>query len=289
MLRLVCSVLLFCYALLVVSGLTGCEYDTINNYACAEGVSDGGCAMGQYGDDDGGIFTDESKLADSNKFVQGAGPSNLVDVVTRGNIPQLVTVNLASPAGALSQPVGPPAGTYGETVAILSFGVGSAPFVAEVDMGTGTQFSMLINRLRVDAEFRTLQGAATPASPSSLVLAASVGQGVIAVPRTPTRTLNQTYPAPSPGMPPFPAAGYYVNFTIPAFAKSMTIYARSTTGTPQLQVTVFGLSNNGIFSAPIITSPSQEIPLPNEARTISLVNVGTVNIFDIRIVFALAL
>jgi hypothetical protein len=251
---------------------------------------------GFYGDDDEGredrsnsIFTADSNTANSSNIVQGAAPITLVDVVTADNVPQLVTVNLAAPVGGVTVPAIPSPASYAETIALLDFGVGSSPYHAEVDYGTGIQFAMLINRLKISAEFRTLDGTLTPAVPPSLLLAASVGPGTVSVVRAPTRTLAYTWVAPSVGMPPSPAVGSYVVFTVPMFAKSMISHARATAGVPVLAVTTFSAMYKIISATPVVVWPSEEIWLPGDARMVQLSNVGGVNVFDVRIVFLLQL
>lgn len=231
----------------------------------------------------GGLFTDDSKSQDSISVTQGAGPVALVDVVTRDNAPHLVTVNLATPVGQLASPVGIYV-TRGETVAILDFGVGGSAYRAEVDYGVGVQFSALVSRLKIAAEYRVIPGATTPTPPPSLILAASVGAGVVAVPRCPTRTLGHAY-LHAGNMPPLGT----LSLTIPMFAKSVIVYAFATAGVPSLDVEQLGMTGAGIVHTPVVVWPSWEIPLTNEARTLLLTNTSAFDLFEIRATFQLAL
>ena len=237
-----------------------------------------------------GIFAADSKLQDSIAVVQNAGPIALVDARTKGEVPQLITVNLAATMGALAPAKGGPlAANWYEALAIIEYGVGGTAYQVEVDYGVGVQFSMLASRVRIAAEVRDLPGTQppNPALAPSLTLGASVGQGVVAVARPPTRTLSYAWP----GWAGYMAVGAFYDFVVPTFAKSLRIYAHSNVpgGTPVVAADFYGATGATVWRTPAAAAPSPEIPLTNDIRTLRVWNTGLIEIDNLRLVFALSL
>ena len=278
----------------------GCE-SIDNYYGCA--VDDGGTCMGRaddrWGDDElasdagsghganNSIFTQDSRLQDSATCVQGATAIALIDAQTKGGVPRLVTVNLATPVRPAAFDAGMvPLPVEAEAVATIELGVGGTLYQAEVDYGMGVQFSLVASRIRVLAEYRQFVGLAVPATPNQVSLGASIGQGTVAPTHSPTRTIVRQYALPgiAPG-----AAGEM--FAIPMFAKSMMLFTDTNPAGvgPVTQVRLYreGLGSDSLTN--LVTTPSQELPLAGDMRYVQLSNVGAVNVLAWRAVFTLAL
>ena len=283
MLRLVCSVLLFGWVLLVVSGLTGCEYETVNNYACAEGVSDGGCAMGQYDDDedeDSGV-KDAGWRGDAQLFgsqpLDLNGKCGLIDATVLDGIPRVMTVALGF-SGPLPPTGSAPGVADADIVAVLSIGIGGNMYAAEVDFQNGLELTIAAAAMKVNAEYRTIPG--TPfatASPGKVTVAASLARGAVANAQPPQRTLGQDN---------IITPGTTVVYNVPTFAKSFRVMAQPV---PNLEVAIVGGANIPSSLVNVVTSQSEEIEIPNGARQVWVKNNAIVNCQLLRLVFALSL
>jgi len=85
-----------------------------------------------------GIFTPDSKLQDSITTTQGAAPVTLVEAVARGEVPQLIAVNLAIPVGQSVFPPGMvPFPVDAEAVATVT--IGMSPYSEAFDLGDHTR------------------------------------------------------------------------------------------------------------------------------------------------------
>ena len=284
--------------LAVVSG--GCT--EVNNYHGCEAVDGGGCGMGRgnndhpedhWGDDDledsvsspdaSSIFTPDSKLQDSRAFVLNQPPGTLVDAHTKGEVPRLISVNLATPIGELFVVPGGPPPSPAEVVALIDFGVGGTAYQMEVDYGVGVQFALLASRIKISPIFRTMPTDVVLAGTGQYMLGASVGQGVIAPTRPPTRTLGYVWSVG--GLAPLAD----MNFTIPMFAKAVSVIAVANGGAAVAAVRQVEMFNYIIVTTPVAAFPSAAIPLSGDARSINILNAGAVNIVNLRLIFELAL
>jgi hypothetical protein len=269
------------YVLLLCAVLCGCEYET--NYY---GGSDAGCGavdmgyhdeFGDYHEDASlGIFKPESKLQGHENLVMDAPPLALLDVETVGNVPQLISISMGN-SGILNQTLG--AIPASEVVAILELGLGGGLFTAEIDMIRGQQLSLVASRLRVNMQFRRINGAAAlPVPAPTWEVGASVAQGVIAHGLPPQRTMGTENAL---------AAGVGVAWPIPAFATRFKVSALPDNS--QLNITVLRVGAAAIQNTPVVAYPTAWIMLPSDAWAVQINNAGLVPVTGHRVVFELSI
>jgi hypothetical protein len=282
----------------------GCE---VNNFYGCEAVDDGGCEMrggpasDHWGDDElsedagpgqntSSVFTQDSMLQGSDTLTLTRGPvpaggggagvlttfpdvdlsqggKGLINVATRGSVPQVVTVSMARLGGIPPMILGNP---LAEVVAVLEIGIGGLLFTAEIDFVDGVQFSLAVSSLRISGIYRTLPGDATAFLVGPLPevrVGASVALGAIAHGRAPQRTLTSV-------------TGLAVNiggtgeiWTVPRFAKAFRVTARPAASS--ISTLFLGTTGGGGPTATTtIAFPSAEMPVPSDAYSIFVQNTG---------------
>lgn len=257
--------------------LFGCAYETNNYYD----VGDGGVIAvdAPHADDGDGmpsIFKPESRMQGHENLTMDAPPQALIDVETVGNVPQLISLSMGN-AGLLNQVLG--AIPASEVVAILELGLGGGLFTAEIDMIRGQQISLVASRLRVNMQFRRINGAAAlPVPAPTWEVGASVAQGVIAHGLPPQRTLGTENDL---------APGVGVAWPIPAFAKRFKVSALPDNA--QLNVTVLRVGAAAIQNTPVVAYPTAWIMLPSDAWAVQINNAGLAAVTGHRVVFELSL
>ena len=273
-----CAYAVTVLVLVAALGSVGCE--TVNNYAC-DGVSDGGCAMGRYDDDeDGGgasEWRDGAQLSGSQSIAIGE-TTELINAGVRGGVPRVMGVSLGYAFVPLSSQ-GNAVAADCETVALITLGIGGTAFQAEVDFVNGTQFSVVAAFVTVKASYREIAGSPTHVKPAPVTVAASLAMGSLASGVTPQRTLGQDS---------IIAPNAYVVYNIPAFAKSFRVATQPSA--PNLKVWVVRASIVQGTEVNVVTALSESIPIPNGAYAVWVQNVDAAkNVDQIRLIFDLAI
>ena len=156
----------------------------------------------------------------------------------------------------------------------LEWGTGGVSHVAVVDVGRGTILSLPTSFLRVAV---ANEGGV---SGSSYVVGASAGYLPRAGPSRGTRTIRRATAV---------AAGESISFAVPTFATDVTIYRTLTTSAYQLRFSASSTSLAIIGSVDVAANADApaHLPLPNECRIVSYVDVGS-GTAQFRAVFGLA-
>jgi hypothetical protein len=283
---------------------SGCE--VVNNYYGCDGRDDGGNCMSGYAQDHWGndelaedagpgrgtdsVFTEESMLQGSDTLTLVRGPvpaggggagvltnfpdvdssqggKTLINIATRGSVPQVVTVSMARLGGVPPLMFGNP---LAEVVGVLEIGIGGLLFRAEVDFVDGVQFSLAVSSLRITAVYRTLPGDASAFLAGDLPtvqVGASVAVGSIAHGRAPQRTLTSVT-----ALAVNPAGGGEI-WNVPRFAKSFRVSARPAASV--LTLLFLGTTGGGgATAATVLAFPSADMPVPSDAYSIFIQNKG---------------
>lgn len=165
--------------------------------------------------------------------------------------------------------------TYAPDIkARIFWGTGGTFAVADVDCINGTQISIQGNYVRVDGLY--LQYFPDPGvntTPPDVTLGATIGYGTRAGSSTPP-----TWTRNNPALLQLPAvegagAGTSQTFQIPSFAKDVTVYARTGTGIPPVQLG-FGF-NAGATNFIRISQGVDEAPvriIPGAAQVLTIIN-----------------
>jgi hypothetical protein len=278
--------------LFVALALAGCDYYDNTYYRCG---GDAGQCEGETMRESS--FSPGSKLHGVAFLDSANGPPNVIvppvtviDVKIRDGIPTVMTVSLARIGTNLENAV---MRSEFEPVAHLQLGIGGQVFFADVDWIFGQMFSVCATQIRVDAGLEWIAPIPVPAAgPQGLplqTLGASLSEGVIVHANRPQRTLGSNV-ALTPGGTAggLGVAGSFAQYHIPPFATNFRVLARPNNA--QLSVSVYGYDG-----APQpawytqVASPSQEYPLPSDAVSVVVSNIGAANVDNHRIVFSLSL
>lgn len=263
---------------------------------------------GSEGSDRGSVFEPDSKLQGQGvlalQATMAAETGNiwrtpeyihaveLLNLSTKGNIPRVVTVSMGPVAqgsgqgGIVPLPPNPP---KSELVAVLEIGVGGLAYFAELDFVSGVQFSIAVNRLKLNALFRTLpvEGGETVAAPNTTYsVGATAAVGVLAHGRQPQRTMSYEDARSILGGTPALAPGDTRVFRIPNFSKSFKVSANPNNS--QLRAQISGVQGVAVFYN-MVAYPTVDLPLPNDSLWVFITNVGIADVTGVRLIFDLAL
>ena len=116
---------------------------------------------------------------------------------------------------------------------------------------------------------------------ASFGVSGAIVQGYLPRTRPATRTIGSNTQLPAPGTD---------TFRVPAFAKSVRIYANPVNSQMLLRWRSARLDVNTYQDAVMVGFPTAELPVPADARTFQIINTSAVNVVNsYRAVFHLAL
>lgn len=236
--------------------------------------------------------------------LDGSYPASRIDSVVEtpkdcGDDAELISVTLGLQLPASMNPVIgviPSAyQSYVEATAILTWGVGSAFYEAEVDWGVGTRFEIAASYVRVGLSINA--NTLAPSSPFKALFSASLSYGGarngIAAPARRTQMLVD----PNTGTNSILAGATSDIFVIPPFARSFTLLGNQATG---LNASVFvgKLCSGGPTPGESIRyevssfgntahQHEQQFPIPNGARFIAVTNNSADELFYPTVVYTL--